>query len=165
METTKKAKMSVNVFVQWRNDLNVNIKGKGAVMQPAGTAADGSSDEVKSHFLKQAWSIDTIPKNFKPWFVADQDGNINDINNCMDLLEQEFRNIKNLYLYISTSEGDNFSRGQEIYYPYISRERIKDFCVEIDIIEGTKADDDLKLKSSSTMIEEPSSKGSMARPK
>lgn len=84
-----------------------------------------------------------------------EDGNLNDINNCMDLLAQEFRNIKNLFLYISTSRGA-LSSSEPLHYPHISRLRIKDFCSEINVIEGVKNGDDKKLKASASTPEEPS---------
>ena len=135
-QVAKKLRRSVSVFAQWQNDLDICVSGQGVVGGQAGADNGGDTNTQKlSRHLKQAFNVDTIPKNFKPYlFVADP----NDINDCLDLLQLEFRNIKNLQLYISTSQGGNLSRSEPLNYPFISEGRMKDFCSEIGLIEETK---------------------------
>ena len=114
---------------------------------------DGNTQKLSRH-LKQAFNVDTIPKNFKPYlFVADP----NDISDCLDLLQLDFRNIKNLQLYVSTSRGDNLSSSESLNYPFISEERMKDFCSEIGLICETKPVDQKKPLRSPPIFEKPGS--------
>ena len=65
-----------------------------------------------------------------------------DINLCLDHFEDYFVELKSLYLYLSTTLGDNYSKNEAPNYPFISQNRMKDFCLEINLMEETIPDDD-----------------------
>lgn len=100
-----------------------------------------------SHYLKQAFNIDTIPKNFKPYFfVADQQ----EINRCLDIFQKHYLSIKNLYLFISCSRGSDLSKIEEHGYPFISRDRITDLLVDLGIAKKKaveESDSEMNMKS------------------
>lgn len=79
-----------------------------------------------------------------------------DINCCLDHLQANFGSIKNLYAYLATHRGPVLSSDEKSSYPFISEARIKDFCLEVGILEklGKKAAEEpagsLKIKKGKT---------------
>ena len=56
--------------------------------------------------VKQAFQLDIIPKNFKPYlWISDP----TDIGHCLDKLQENFESLKNLYLYLSSIRGSALS--------------------------------------------------------
>ena len=82
--------------------------------------------------LKQAFNYDVIPRNFKPFFfMPDQQ----DIHRCLDILQKKFKDIKNLFIYLSTSRGAEHSKIEYLAYPFVSQDRMKDFLEEIGLVD------------------------------
>ena len=66
-----------------------------------------------------------------------------DIQECLDHHSHYFRVIRNLYLYLSTSRGNYLSASEEIKYPFISLNRIKDFMTDVKLVK--KGDEDVEI--------------------
>lgn len=126
MELRLARQQEINAFEQWEPDVDPLSKEL--------------QDFAQSKRLKQACEKDTLPKNFKPYyFMPDQ----YDIQECLDHHSHYFRVIRNLYLYLSTSRGNYLSASEEIKYPFISLNRIKDFMTDVKLVK--KGDEDVEI--------------------
>ena len=114
-EMNRKFRQQTNVFKNWVGDIDHS------------SIADYIKNGVplkQTMSLKSAFNHDIIPRNFKPFFfMPDQQ----DINKCLDILQKRYKDVKNLFIYLSTSRGESHSKMEYLAYPFVSQDRMKDF--------------------------------------
>ena len=75
-----------------------------------------------------------MPTNFKPYFFIDDQ---TDINESLNIFQENYNHIRNLYLLISSTRGSKYSKDEKIMYPFISKNRIKDFLDDLELLAET----------------------------
>ena len=107
----------INTFELWEADLTPVTKQR--------------KEFQLSQSLRRAFEKDIVPTNFKPYlFIPNQV----DINECLDIIQQNYNHIRNLYLLLSSTRGSKYSINEEIKYPFISKNRMKDFLHDLEIL-------------------------------